>query len=377
MAEPAALLRSPLHDRHVALGAKMADFGGWEMPIEYPGGGVLRSTPPSARRSASSTSATSARASSRGPGAVDVRQRVPDQRPAPDRARAGAVHAVLRRDGGRRRRPHRLPAQRGRGLPHPQRRQHRRGRAALLAAARPTGVEVGRTCTARSRPRRPGPAQRRSCSPRSGCRPRTTTCRFADGRLAGPPVIVCRTGYTGESGYELLPGVGRRAGAVGRAAGGRGAVRRAALRARRARHPAHRDGLPAARPGPLARDHPGAGPGRLGRRLEEGRLLGQDALVAEKAAGPRRVSVGAGRRSDRGIPRAHMPASSLDGVPAGEVTSGDVLADPSQVASRWRCCADRRRGRRGGRRRARARGARRRDEAAVRPGADAHRVTRA
>ena len=37
-----ALKTSPLHDRHVALGAKMADFGGWEMPIEYPGGGVVR-----------------------------------------------------------------------------------------------------------------------------------------------------------------------------------------------------------------------------------------------------------------------------------------------------------------------------------------------
>jgi aminomethyltransferase len=36
------LLTSPLHERHVALGAKMADFGGWEMPIEYPGGGVVR-----------------------------------------------------------------------------------------------------------------------------------------------------------------------------------------------------------------------------------------------------------------------------------------------------------------------------------------------
>ncbi len=38
----AGLRRSPLHDRHVALGAKMADFGGWDMPIEYPGGGVVR-----------------------------------------------------------------------------------------------------------------------------------------------------------------------------------------------------------------------------------------------------------------------------------------------------------------------------------------------
>src|SRR3954447_25674659 len=37
-----ALLHSPLHDWHVAQGAKMADFGGWEMPIEYPGGGVVK-----------------------------------------------------------------------------------------------------------------------------------------------------------------------------------------------------------------------------------------------------------------------------------------------------------------------------------------------
>ena len=29
------LLTSPLHARHVALGAKMSDFGGWDMPIEY------------------------------------------------------------------------------------------------------------------------------------------------------------------------------------------------------------------------------------------------------------------------------------------------------------------------------------------------------
>src|ERR1700710_2198330 len=40
----ADLLHSPLYERHVALGAKLADFGGWEMPIEYTasGGGVLK-----------------------------------------------------------------------------------------------------------------------------------------------------------------------------------------------------------------------------------------------------------------------------------------------------------------------------------------------
>lgn len=36
------LRRSPLHERHAALGAKFAPFGGWEMPLEYAGGGVLR-----------------------------------------------------------------------------------------------------------------------------------------------------------------------------------------------------------------------------------------------------------------------------------------------------------------------------------------------
>lgn len=32
---------SPLHDRHEALGAKMSDFAGWTMPLQYPGGGVV------------------------------------------------------------------------------------------------------------------------------------------------------------------------------------------------------------------------------------------------------------------------------------------------------------------------------------------------
>ncbi len=37
-------LQSPLHDRHVALGAKLAEFGGWSMPLEYPTGVVKEHT---------------------------------------------------------------------------------------------------------------------------------------------------------------------------------------------------------------------------------------------------------------------------------------------------------------------------------------------
>jgi len=39
-----ALKHSALHDRHVALGAKFAEFGGWEMPLEYPAGVIKEHT---------------------------------------------------------------------------------------------------------------------------------------------------------------------------------------------------------------------------------------------------------------------------------------------------------------------------------------------
>jgi aminomethyltransferase len=34
---PETLLHTPLHDRHVELGARMVPFAGWEMPVQYEG----------------------------------------------------------------------------------------------------------------------------------------------------------------------------------------------------------------------------------------------------------------------------------------------------------------------------------------------------
>src|SRR6266496_4287794 len=34
---PETLLYTPLHDRHLALGARMVPFAGWEMPVQYDG----------------------------------------------------------------------------------------------------------------------------------------------------------------------------------------------------------------------------------------------------------------------------------------------------------------------------------------------------
>ena len=35
------LKRTQLFDIHVAAGATMVDFGGWEMPVQYPTGGLM------------------------------------------------------------------------------------------------------------------------------------------------------------------------------------------------------------------------------------------------------------------------------------------------------------------------------------------------
>ena len=35
------LLQGPLHQWHLDHGAKMAEFGGWLMPLQYDGGGVV------------------------------------------------------------------------------------------------------------------------------------------------------------------------------------------------------------------------------------------------------------------------------------------------------------------------------------------------
>ncbi len=65
------LRTSPIHDRHVALGAKMADFGGWEMPIEYPGGGVVREHSAVRERVGIFDVSHLGKASVTGPGAAD------------------------------------------------------------------------------------------------------------------------------------------------------------------------------------------------------------------------------------------------------------------------------------------------------------------
>ena len=212
MTDATSLLQSPLGDRHRALGAKMADFGGWEMPIEYPGGGVLKEH--AAVREAVGVFDVShlGKAVVRGPGARDFVNSVlsndldrigPGQAQYTlccDDATGGVVDdliAYLRSDdevflipnaaehrrgrpSARGRRPGRgrgpRPAHQPRRARRPGSAQHRAARAARPADAR------GTTC--RSPPPSGRAARWWSAAPATPARPASSCCRSGPTRRA-------------------------------------------------------------------------------------------------------------------------------------------------------------------------------------------------
>lgn len=143
---------------------------------------------------------------------------------------------------------------------------------------------------------------------------------FADAEFEGTPVRVCRTGYTGERGYELLPRwddtatVFRALVAAVEQAGGQvaGLGARDTLRTE-AGYPLHGHEL-STEISPLEARCSWA----IGWKKPQ--FWGRDALLAQKAAGPARTMWGL-RALDRGVLR---PGQSVlrDGAVVGETTSG-------------------------------------------------------
>lgn len=144
---------------------------------------------------------------------------------------------------------------------------------------------------------------------------------FRTAELGGAELTVCRTGYTGERGYELVCGAADAA-AVWDAvtvAGEPFGLRPAGLAARdtlrtEMGYPLHGQDI-----------SPDISPvqARLGWAVgwKKPAFFGRDALLAERAAGPRRRLLGL-RATGRGIPRPGMAVLAEDGTPVGEVTSG-------------------------------------------------------
>ncbi len=143
---------------------------------------------------------------------------------------------------------------------------------------------------------------------------------YADAEYAGVPVRVCRTGYTGEHGYELLPpwdwapvvfdALAAEVESRGGQLAGLGA--RDTLRTEMG-YPLHGHEL-----------SPDISPlqARAGWAIgwSKEAFFGRDALLAEKQTGPRRLLRGL-RATGRGVPRADMVVLR-DAAPIGVTTSG-------------------------------------------------------
>ncbi len=318
------LRRSPLHERHIALGAKFAAFGGWEMPLEYAGGGVLREH--AAVREAVGLFDVSHLGKIRltGPGAAAfVNACLTNDL---DRIGAGQAQYTLccTEDGGvvddliayRYADDHVFLVPNAANTAEVARR---------LAAAAPAGVTVTDEHEAHAVLAVQGP---RSAEVLAGLGLPTghEYMSFAVAPLAGAGAscatgVVCRTGYTGEHGYELVVRA-EDAGAVwdallkaGEAAEARpcGLAARDTLRTEMG-YPLHGQDLSPEITPVQARCGWAVG-------WSKPRFWGREALLAEKASGPRRQLWGL-RSTDRGIPRPHMAVHLPGGDRAGEVTSG-------------------------------------------------------
>jgi aminomethyltransferase len=314
-----ALKTSPLHEKHVALGAKMADFGGWEMPIEYPGGGVVAEH--TAVRTAVGVFDVShlGKASVRGPGAKDfVNACLANDlnRIEPGKAQytlccndsGGVVDdliAYLRSDDD----VFIIPNAANTGEV-----------VELLKAAAPEGIEVENLHEGYGVLAVQGP-QSDEVLEALGLPAGHDYMSFVETQWQGHPVIVCRTGYTGERGYELVPAWDVAADlwdallAAAREHGGLpcGLGARDTLRTEMG-YALHGNELSTDITPVQARVGWAVG-------WKKDTFWGRDALVAEKAAGPSRVAWGL-VVTGRGIPRSHCAVRSASGEALGEVTSG-------------------------------------------------------
>jgi aminomethyltransferase len=316
------LLSSPLHERHVALGAKMADFGGWAMPIEYPGGGVLKEH--AAVREAVGVFDVShlgkASVSGLGAGAfVDATLTNALSRIGPGRAQytlcctdsGGVVDDLIAY----------LVSDREVFLvPNA---ANTAQVVRLLAAAAPDGVAVADLHMSYGVLAVQGP---RSVAllDRLGLPTGHPYMSFETGQLDGASMTVCRTGYTGEHGYELVPRWADTAAVWDRLfeAGADLGVRPCGLGARdtlrtEMGYPLHGQDLSTEITPLQARSGWAVG-------WDKPAFWGREALLSERASGPRRLLWGL-LGQDRGIPRPHMhvrAGGGGDGRALGEVTSG-------------------------------------------------------
>ena len=310
---------SPLHDKHLTLKAKMADFGGWLMPIEYPGAGVLAEHAAVREKVGLFDVSHLGKASVTGEGSLEFlnecltndltkiadgcaqytllcspnggviddliayRNSVNDFFLVPNASNTTDVVAALQAQA-----PSHISV------------VNLHNDFAVLAIQGPLAPEV---------------------LTRLGITTEIDYMAFTHVNISGADVIICRTGYTGELGFELLPRTQDAARVwdaivqiitpMGGLVCGLGA--RDTLRTEMG-YPLHGHEL-------SLEISPVEASANWAVGWDKEKFIGAATLKSQKAVGAPRKSF-ALKSLDRGIPRAGMAVKNLDGVVLGEITSG-------------------------------------------------------
>ena len=310
---------SPLAEKHLALSAKMADFGGWMMPIEYPGAGVIAEHTAVRERVGIFDVSHLGKARVKGEGAVAfLNSMVTNDL---NRISAGKAQYTLlcNVDGGV---VDDLIVYRNSDtdlflVPNA---ANTASVVEVLKSTAPAGIEVDNLHEQYAVIAVQGPKSH-AVMTSLGINPEMDYMAFDHVEIAGCQVILCRTGYTGELGFELLPSWADASkvwdalvNAIKPFDGlvcGLGA--RDTLRTEMG-YPLHGHELTL-----------GISPVEAGATWavgwKKGNFRGSEVLSSQKENGTQRI-LKAIASTDRGIPRAGMQVKNSNGEVVGEVTSG-------------------------------------------------------
>jgi aminomethyltransferase len=310
---------SPLNDKHLALKAKMSDFGGWMMPIEYPGFGVLIEHTAVRERVGIFDVSHLGKASVIGPGALNFLNTILTN----DLEKIGdgsAQYTLLCDENGgvvddlivyRKSETDLFLVPNASNTAEVVR---------ILQEKAPVAVTVKNLHSEYAVIAIQGPLAPKVLESLE-IKADIEYMAFTHSKISGAEVIVCRTGYTGELGFEILPKIAdsslvwdRLVEAMKEFDGvvcGLGA--RDTLRTEMG-YPLHGHEL-SLEISPLQANTSWA----VG--WDKNLFLGSKVLKNEKEAGPKRRSM-ALKSLDKNIPRAGMVVKNAEGQVVGEVTSG-------------------------------------------------------
>jgi aminomethyltransferase len=310
---------SPLNEKHLALKAKMSDFGGWMMPIEYPGSGVLIEHAAVRERVGIFDVSHLGKASVAGPGALEFLNTIltNDLKKIGD---GSAQYTLLCDENGgvvddlivyRKSESDFFLVPNASNTTEVVR---------IIQEKAPASLTVQNLHTEFAVIAIQGPFAPQVLES-LGVNPDIEYMAFTHSKIGAAEVIVCRTGYTGELGFEILPKVSdsslvwdRLVEAMKEFDGaicGLGA--RDTLRTEMG-YPLHGHEL-SLEISPLEANTSWA----VG--WEKDAFLGSKALKNQKVTGIKRRSM-ALKSLDKNIPRAGMVLKNTDGELVGEVTSG-------------------------------------------------------